>query len=228
MSGRPSPHTQVLNISLVRLLSPTNWVSSCPWARRPTLTAPDWLAVALHGWLRFWCLNVCMNGGSIVWGSIVKHFEWPLVSKRCMNADHLPFTIDVQYHCKLVCVCVFKRIASRGVIKSSSTKWGKTAQSGNSAWTSSKRSPIRREKTPNLATLLNVLTLQRQRKSMRPTENEAGMKLKLWFWMMMVNGWNDWVTNVLVIFVSEWADGFYGTNCRIWRFETKTVILMKV
>ena len=39
--------------------------------------------------------------------------------------------------------------------------------------------PICREKLPNLATLLNVITLQRQRKSMRPTENEAGMKLKL-------------------------------------------------
>jgi hypothetical protein len=30
--------------------------------------------------------------------------------------------------------------------------------------------------TPKLATLLNVIMLQRQRKSMRPTENEAGMK----------------------------------------------------
>jgi hypothetical protein len=46
--------------------------------------------------------------------------------------------------------------------------------------TSSKISPIRREKTPNLATQLNVLTVQHQRKSMRhETENEAGMKLKL-------------------------------------------------
>ena len=59
------------------------------------------------------------------------------------------------------CVRVFKRIASRCVIKSS---------------------PIEREKQPYLATLLNILTLQRQRKLMRPTENEAGMKLKLWFW----------------------------------------------
>jgi hypothetical protein len=42
-----------------------------------------------------------------------------------------------------------------------------------------KSSPIEREKQPYLATLLNILTLQRQRKLMRPTENEAGMKLKL-------------------------------------------------
>ena len=71
------------------------------------------------------------------------------------------------------------------VIKSSSIELGKNTQSGNTAWTSFKTSPIWREKTPNLATLLNVITLQRQRESMIPTGNEAGMKLKLWFWISL-------------------------------------------
>ena len=37
---------------------------------------------------------------------------------------------------------------------------------------------IWREKPPNTATLLNVITLRRQHKSMRPTNNEASMKTK--------------------------------------------------
>ena len=47
---------------LVRSPDPTSWVSWCPWTRRLTLIAPGELAVALHGWLRHWCVNVCMNG----------------------------------------------------------------------------------------------------------------------------------------------------------------------
>ena len=54
--------------SLIRSSLPPNWVSRCPWARHLTLTAPDELAVALHGWHRIdvwmgtWkgeCLSLC-------------------------------------------------------------------------------------------------------------------------------------------------------------------------
>ena len=34
----------------------------CPWARRLTLTAPDEMAVALHGWV-----NVCINRCKSLW-----------------------------------------------------------------------------------------------------------------------------------------------------------------
>ena len=43
----------------------------------PWLLPANWLA--LHGWHRCWCVNVCMIGW--MWGHIVKRFEWPLVSK---------------------------------------------------------------------------------------------------------------------------------------------------
>ena len=43
---------------LVRSPAPPR-VSRCPWARQLTLTAPDELAVALHGWHRRRCVWMC-------------------------------------------------------------------------------------------------------------------------------------------------------------------------
>ena len=39
----------------------------CPWGRHLTLTAPDELAVALHGWLCRWCVNVCIKRCKSLW-----------------------------------------------------------------------------------------------------------------------------------------------------------------
>ena len=69
-----------------RLVTGRFLVLRCPWARRLTWTAPDKLAVALHGWRRRRCVNAWMNGW--MWGNIVKRFEWPL----SLNAVYLPLT----------------------------------------------------------------------------------------------------------------------------------------
>ena len=62
--------------------------------RHLTLTAPDELAVALHGWL---CrVNVCMNGWMLC--NIVKRFEWPVVRKvlyKCSSPDHRSYCSTV-------------------------------------------------------------------------------------------------------------------------------------
>ena len=69
-------------------------VSRCPWARHLTITAPDELAVALHCWLRRWCVNVCMNGWML--GNILRRFRWPQVTKKhYIIAVHLPFQISM-------------------------------------------------------------------------------------------------------------------------------------
>ena len=52
---------------LVRSPAPPSWVLMCPWARHLTLTAPDELAVALHGWLCRRCVNVCINWCKSLW-----------------------------------------------------------------------------------------------------------------------------------------------------------------
>ena len=71
----------------VRSPAPLNWVSRCPWARHLNMT------VALHGWLRRRCGNVCMNGWML--GNIVKCFKWPLVSKALYKCSS--FTIKRVY-----------------------------------------------------------------------------------------------------------------------------------
>ena len=47
--------------------APPSWVSMCPWAKHLTLTAPDELAVALHGWLCRRCVYVCINRCKSLW-----------------------------------------------------------------------------------------------------------------------------------------------------------------
>ena len=54
-------------------------MSRCPWARDLTLTAPDELAVAMHGAHFCRCVNVCTNGWKL--GNVVKRLERPLVRK---------------------------------------------------------------------------------------------------------------------------------------------------
>ena len=54
-----------------------------------TLTAPDELTVALRGWRRRRCVNMCMNGW--MFSNIVKLFEWPLVRKALHK--YSPFII---------------------------------------------------------------------------------------------------------------------------------------
>ena len=46
---------------------PPSCVLICSWARQLTLTAPDELAVALHGWLCRRCVNVCINRCNSLW-----------------------------------------------------------------------------------------------------------------------------------------------------------------
>ena len=58
---------------LVRSPAPPSRVSSCPWARHLALAAADELAVALRGWHRRLCVNVCMNGR--MFGDIVQRFD---------------------------------------------------------------------------------------------------------------------------------------------------------
>ena len=75
---------------LVRAPTPPR-VPRCPWAGHLILTAPDKLAVALHGRRRRPCVNVCMNGWML--GNIVKRFGWSLVTENALYKCS-PFTVN--------------------------------------------------------------------------------------------------------------------------------------
>ena len=78
---------------LARSPAPPSWASRFPWPGHLNLTAPDGLAVTLHGWHRSRCVTV--------WQSH-KRIEWPLVRKVFFKGS--PFT---NYH--LVCGAIAAR-----------------------------------------------------------------------------------------------------------------------
>ena len=85
---------------LVRPPTPPSWVSSCPWARRFILTAPDELAVALRGWLRCWCVNCCMNE----WLLSPLSGHW--LEKCNINVVHLPLHFLRLYYFACISICI--------------------------------------------------------------------------------------------------------------------------
>ena len=82
-------------------------VSRCPWARHLTLTAPDELAVAVCGWLRRRCVNVCMNGR--------------LGQKRLMNALNINI-ITKSWNC--FCVNIMPTLRREQFCMVTKNKWG--------------------------------------------------------------------------------------------------------
>ena len=82
---------------LVQSPAPPSWVSMCSWARHLTLTAPDELAVALHGWLCHRCVNVWINRCKSLWikaAAKCPNCNWHPSFKQCISAD--PFWIEAQ------------------------------------------------------------------------------------------------------------------------------------
>ena len=73
--------------------APPSWVSRCPWARHLTLTAPDELDVALHGWRPCRCGNGCMGRNGWMLGYIIHRFGWPLITINELYKCS-PFTIS--------------------------------------------------------------------------------------------------------------------------------------